>query len=68
MKKQTYKLLVQALQLLAVIFAVLLITALFSLISRICDPAPQEALKDEMQINEMQNYQSSEGRTDIIFF
>jgi len=68
MKRQTYKLIVETIQLSAVMLAVLAITLLFTAISRAFNPEARESLRDEMQIGQMQDYHQSQDKVNFIYY
>lgn len=68
MKKQTYKLIVEAIQLLAILLAVIAITIVFTAISRALNPEARESLQDEIQIGRMQDYHQSQDKVNYVYY
>jgi len=68
MKKQTYKLIREAVQLMTVIVAVVFLTLGFYVLSRMLVKEPSESVEDDSQLLEMQSYHQLQGRANIIYF
>lgn len=68
MKRQTYRLIEETIQLTAIMLSVIALTMLFTAISRALDPEKRESLRDERQIGSMQDYQQTQNRVNFIYY